>query len=428
MATHKRPPRTTRPSKRPERAQLASSQLPIWPEQVVGGKHIHTLERLLESLPDPNAHGNRTVFLDNVFVASLLAFYNPTLRSLRTIEDFSQSKQAQKHLTIPKLCKSTLSDFNKIADTTRLEPILDHLRSEVFKPAQGKLPAPLADLHRQILATDGTFLHAAAEVVWAFGHGNKKKGTKKTGVRLDFTVDVDSWLPEVLVVAERGESEAANAQSTITPGAIHLYDRGIFSFDLISAHVVPKADFVMRIREAGERCPKFEATEIRELSEADRAVGIVSDRIGRMAGSSHRKAPDMLLREVIIIPPDDPTHPVRLLTTLLTLDVQIIGLLYRHRWQIELFFRWLKCYAHFDHLISHNRAGVLLNFYVAVIGVTLMYLHSGSRPSKYLFSLMGLVASGSDTLEGILPILRERERQSQIQRDRVARKRAETPA
>ena len=135
----------------------------------------------------------------------------------------------------------------------------------------------------------------------------------------------------------------------------------------------------------------------------------------------------MVLREVVIIPADDPENPVYLLTTLLDLDASIIGLLYRHRWQIELFFRWMKSYARFDHLISHTREGVLLNFYVAVIGVTLMYLHMGHRPSKYLFIMMGMVANGSATLEEIMPILRERERQCQMQRDRVARKRAEKP-
>ena len=67
---------------------------------------------------------------------------------------------------------------------------------------------------------------------------------------------------------------------------------------------------------------------------------------------------------------------------------------------------------------------MLLSFYVAVVGATLMYLHAGHRPSKYLFSLMGLVASGSATLEEIMPILQERERRNQLERDRVARKRA----
>ena len=145
----------------------------------------------------------------------------------------------------------------------------------------------------------------------------------------------------------------------------------------------------------------------------------------RLVGSTHRVAPDLVLREVVIIPADDPENPVYLLTNLLDLDAAIIGLLYRNRWQIELFFRWLKSYARFDHLISHTREGVLLNFYVAVIGVTLLYLHTSYRPSKYLFIMMGMVANGSATLDEIMPILRERERQSQLQRDRVARKRAE---
>ena len=109
-----------------------------------------------------------------------------------------------------------------------------------------------------------------------------------------------------------------------------------------------------------------------------------------------------------------------MLTTLLDVDASVIGILYRHRWQIELFFRWMKSYARFDHLISHTREGVLLNFYVAVIGVTLMYLHMGHRPSKYLFIMLGMVANGSASLEEIMPILRERERQCQMQRDRVA--------
>jgi Transposase DDE domain len=413
----------TPPSRRHARGELTQTALRDllrWHETVVGGKHIRSLERLIQELRQTDAHGNRNLFLDDVFIAYLLAFFNPTLRTLRTLEDFSQTQQAQKHLSIPKLCKSTLSDFNKLADPSRLQPILDHLRREVLKPGRGPTSNPLEDLHRRVLAVDGTFLKIAADVTWAIGRSGKKRGA-----RLDFHVDINTWLPEVVVVATKGESEAKNAQATITPGAIHLYDRGIFSFGLIKAHVEAKADFVMRIREAGVRCPKFEATEIRELSEAARQAGVTSDRVGSLVGSQHRRAPDMMLREVVIIPADDPNKPVRLLTNLLDLDASIIGLLYRNRWQIELFFRWLKCYARFDHLISHERDGVLLSFYVAVVGATLMYLHTGHRPSKYLFSLMGLVASGSASMEEIMPILRERERRNQLERDRVARKRAE---
>ncbi len=425
MATPKRPPGSTPPSQRPDYVESAESvrrALPVWPGRIIGATHVHALERFVAGLREQQPHGNRDLFLNDVFVAYLLAFFNPALRSLRTIEDFSQTRQAQKHLSIPKLCKSTLSDFNTLADPARLQPILEHLRRDVLKPKPGPAAEPLTALHRQVLAVDGTFLKAAAGVVWAI----RRRGGK-TGARLDFHVDVETWLPELLVIPENGEGEAKTARDTITPGAIHVYDRGIFSFELIAAHAPKAADFVMRIREPGPRCPKLETIEDRALTQDARDADVTSDRLARLVGSTHRAAPDVVLREVVIVPADDPTHPVYLLTTLLDLDASVIGLLYRRRWQIELFFRWLKSYGRFDHLISHSREGVLLHFYVAVIGVTLLYLHTGHRPSKYLFIMMGMVANGSATLDEVLPILRERERQGQMQRDRVARKRAEKP-
>lgn len=425
MAFKKRSHGLTPPSRRPGLAGSPESvrrALPVWPEPVLGAAHVRSLERLVEQLREQDPHGNRSLFLDDVTVAYLLAFYNPALRTLRTIEDFSQTRQAQKHLTIGRLCKSTLSDFNKLADPARLQPILDHLRREVLKAGPDTAKGPLAELHRKVLAVDGTFLKAASSVVWAI----RRKGGK-TGARLDFHVDADTWLPELLVIPEDGEGEAATALPTIAAGAIHLYDRGIFSFDLIAAHAPKHADFVMRVREPGPRCPKLVTVEDRALTQDARDAGVTSDRLVRLAGSSHRKAPDVVLREVVIIPADDPEHPVYLLTTLLDIDASIIGLLYRYRWQIELFFRWMKSYARFDHLISHAREGVLLNFYVAVIGVTLMYVHMGRRPSKYTFNMMGMVANGSAILEEVMPILRERERQCKMERDRVARKRAEKP-
>jgi len=47
-----------------------------------------------------------------------------------------------------------------------------------------------------------------------------------------------------------------------------------------------------------------------------------------------------------------------------------------------LFFRWLKCFGNFGRLISHTRHGVLAHFYVTVLGVLLMYFHTGYRPSQ----------------------------------------------
>lgn len=395
--------------------------LPNWPEPVMGGKYVRMLEGHVRALRDENAHGNRQLFLDDVVIAHLLAFYNPTLRSLRTIEDFSQTRQAQRHLSVRRLCKSTMSDVHRLADPTLLEPMIERLHLAVAARGGPSVPADLPQTLGKVLAVDGSFFTVAADVAWAVSH-RTNQGQKKNSVRLDMHLNVATWLPEVIDVSGRGTSEAEHAARCITPGAIHVYDRGIFSFKLLAAQQKARAFFVHRLRQPGPRTPQFTAEQTRELSPQDCQAGVLSDAQGGMAGSTHRKAPAVLLREIVIQSPDEAGGTIRLLTNLLDVEGWVIGLLYRYRWHVELFFRWLKCFANFAHLISHSRQGILLSFYVAVIGVLLMYLHTGARPSKYAFSLLSMAAQGGATLEEIMPILRERERRIALDRASAARR------
>jgi hypothetical protein len=426
MAKRPRPPS----QRKQARTAQAVEDLPLWPETVRRGGLVKMLAKQVEALRRGDAHGNRQLFLDDVFIAYLLAFFNPSIRSLRTIEDFSQTKQARPHLSIAKICRATLSDFQRLADPQRLAPIVAALQSElVNKSTHARLPNDLADLHRQVLAVDGTFLPAAADVAWAVASRNQRDGERHRA-RLDWQVDIATWLPEVVVVPDPGESEADSAARHIVDGSIGLYDRGYGSFDLIAAHYrrdagatafTPRAEFVIRLKQAGSNSPTFEAVAARPLDAGAIAARVVSDRIGVLPGLEKQHAPGIQVREIVITAPDG--KPVRLVTNLLTVPAQIIALLYKHRWQIELFFRWLKCFANFNHLISRSREGVLLNFYVVIIGVLLMYLHTGFRPSKYALILLGSAAQGA-SLEEILPILRERERQCEVARLGAAKRRA----
>jgi hypothetical protein len=120
--------RKIKPRKRPQDRPRASKPDAnnFWPEQVMGAKYVRLLEKQLRDLQADNSaeHGNRKLFLDDVFIVYLLTYFNPTLRSLRTIEDFSKTQQAQKHLSVRQICKSTLSDFNQLVDPERLVPIV----------------------------------------------------------------------------------------------------------------------------------------------------------------------------------------------------------------------------------------------------------------------------------------------------------------
>lgn len=412
-------------------AAAARAELPIWPETVQGTGLVSILQKHVQGLRGDPPHGNQQLFLDDVFIAYLLAFFNPTIRSLRIIEDFSQTQQAQKHLTTTKICKSTLSDFNQLVDPTRLEPILAVLRAELQqRQADGRVHAPgLNSVLQQVIAADGTFLHAAADVAWAVCSRNQRAG-QRYRARLDLQVDVRTWLPEVIAVPDPGESEANSAAHHIQADAIYVYDRGYISYNLLTAHYrqtgpaqwESHADFVLRLKTAtAKNSIAFEVISTRELTPAAQAAGIISDRIVRSPGLREQFGLEVELREIILQGSDG--KEVRLLTNRLDLEAEIIALLYRHRWQIELFFRWLKSYAHFNHLISHSAGGVRLHFHVALIGVMLMYLKTGYRPSKYMLALLSMVAQGA-TMEEILPILAERERRSDLDRKSAARRRA----
>lgn len=410
----------------------------VWPEKLIGAKYVRLLEKQLRSLQDENAHGNQKLFLDDVFVVYLLAFFNPTIRSLRTIEDLSQTPHAQRHLSIHRICRSTLSDFNQCIDPERLVPIVQALRNQLSRRQNGLSPQAydLQDLLKQTVAVDGTFLHAVADVAWAIANSNNH-GVKRHRARLDAHLNVSTWIPEAIVVPDPGESEADSAIRNLQPDKIYLYDRGYSGFALLRAHFgdvesddavpVVKSHFVVRYKKEGGNSPALSDAVEQSLTEADIAAGVISDRVGYFSSGSARREglSKIQLREVIVSYDDNGEKKIlRLITSLLHLSAQTIAILYRWRWQVELFFRWFKSVGHFGHLISHCRDGVLAHLYVTIIAVLLTYLHTGSRPSKYMFAMLSLVASGAATLEEIIPILRERERRKELDRASAARRRA----
>ena len=115
---------------------------------------------------------------------------------------------------------------------------------------------------------------------------------------------------------------------------------------------------------------------------------------------------------------------LRLLTTLLDPPAHVIATLYRYRWQIELFFRWLKVHANFRHLTSHSKNGVTLSFYVAVIAQLLISLHTNQPLNRYGLMALGMVAAGVCDVQDILPILDKRHREKVLEKERLARKKA----
>ena len=384
---------------------------------ITGKKHLRSVLKLRKKLRKLHAHPNRILFYDDVLTALLLAFFNPVMRSLRMIEDFSNCPLVQDELHVERICKSTLSDLQRVVDPSLLEPLIQSLQAQI--PHLHKTDGPLGALLKKMRLVDGSFFKLAADVQWAFRKGKAwAEDHDDRFARLDLQLCALTGTPECLEINGKGTSEVAAARRHIEAGVLYVADRGIFSFDYVQQLVDAQADFVLRIKTS----QLFTARESRPLSDQDQAAGVLGDTVGVLTGQPpvHR-APTMPLREIVILDPKKPESVVRLLTNRMDVPAYLVGEVYRCRWQIELFFRWLKVHANFRHLISHSKNGITLGFYVAVIGTLLMYLHTGRKVSKYAFGMLSMVASGQATLAQILPILERRERTNDLVRLRLAR-------
>ena len=68
--------------------------------------------------------------------------------------------------------------------------------------------------------------------------------------------------------------------------------------------------------------------------------------------------------------------------------------LYRHRWQVEYFFRWVKCLMGCGHWMAESPRGAANQLYLALIGALLLQLDLGRRPSKRVWELLQWHQSG----------------------------------
>jgi hypothetical protein len=387
-------------------------------EAVVGSQYVQLLQPFLTRLRAAYTHPNRLLHYDSVLVALLMGFYNSSIRSLRTLEDQSAVEGFVELLPVERVCRSTLSEAMRQMKADQLLPIVQALTRQL--PALRRQDHDLHALLKRIIAADGSIFTVPADVLWAIA---LKRSNGKTGrqFRLNLQLDVLRFLPTTFSISGGDDgSESAAFMRDLVADVIYVCDRNFVDFKFIHAVLDKGSDLVVRLK----RDTGFVVVEERTPTDADREANVVHDRFGHVPGSAGSLGfGNKLLREVVLTDPRS-GKPVRLLTTLLDVPARIIGLIYRYRWMIELFFKWLKCTAHLRHLISESENGIKMQLYVAVIAVLLMHLRTGRRPSIYTTNCINLVASGQMSVATMLTILERREREKDLERARLDRKKA----
>lgn len=384
------------------------------PENLVGARYVRIIEEHLHALNSHPTHGNRELFLDQLVVAHLLAFFNPAISGLRSIEDVFEHPKNRKRYGTPRLPKSTVSDAQRVFDPELLLPLIDSLRERTaIQPHDPRLDK----LTQKLLAVDGSFFAVAPRIAWALYNQSKVKKIRKGQIRLHVVFDVLQGVPESCTVTSGQVREDPVLQDQLEENCLYVLDRGFQSFDLLSAIIETHSDVVVRQRKS----LVTETVSVRPLSDEDVRAGVISDHVVRVGAHPEQyRLPTMRVVEVEFVNRDGETKRMLLLTSLIDQPAWMIALIYLHRWQVELFFRWLKCSANFQHFFSEDESGMTLQVYVMMIALLLIAVETGARPSKYDYALLAGMCSGLMPVEGTLQIAarRRRERQRAAERQR----------
>jgi hypothetical protein len=260
-----------------------------------------------------------------------MAFAQLTYReSLRDIEACLRANQTKLyHMGIRgRVSRNTLANANSVRDW-RIYADFAHLLIRQARALYRDDDFGLA-LQQTVYALDSTTIDLCLSLFpWA------KFRQRKGAVKLHTLLDLRGNIPTVIIITH-GLIHEVNIldQLTFEAGAFYLMDRGYLDFPRLHRLHLASAFFVTRARKRFD-CQRLYSAPV------DRTTGIMCDQIVTLTNPVPRAGyPDKLRR----IRYFDPNQERRLifLTNNFTLPPLIIAQLYRQRWQVELFFKWIK--------------------------------------------------------------------------------------
>ena len=370
-------------------------------KDVTGLKYFDRLAPLLARLHDAGCArdkaGNRQLHFDQYCLLVLLYLFNPLVSSLRSIQQASELAKVQKRLGCPRASLGSLAEAATVFDAALLQEVIAELGAELRPVGRD---ARLKDLQQTLTLVDGTLLAALPKVMEA----SWRKATTGRGLikwRLHTHFEVERHVPTRMELTPDGggeHDERAVLERMLQSDRLYVLDRGYAKFALFNRIVAAQSSYVCRLRDNSA----YEVLEERPLSEADRAAGVLSDQIVQFSSGQAASRPDHPLRLVCITTSRHTSRGkagggstgagsdgvLRLATNRLDVPAEIVGLLYRYRWTIEIFFRFFKHVLGCRHLLSHDPNGIEIQTYCAILACLLISLWTGRKSTLRTYEMI----------------------------------------
>ena len=394
-------------------ARRARKKAKIDPRQLGHLKKLRQLLPLLAPLREVgcgrDVAGNRELHFHEYVTLVLLYLFNPIIDSVRTLQEATAVEKLAEQLGVRRFSLGSFSESARVFESDKLKAVIAQLAGEL-RPLQAD-PRLDAHLKHVLTVADGTVLDAINKVADAFWM-KFKDGSPKHAWKLHIEFEVNSFCAveaELTDARNSGKSDEKQVlRKKLKSGHGYVMDRWFSQFTLFNEINAIGSSYVCR----GKENSSFEVIEERLLSDGDLSAGIVRDALVRMGDSSPAAArPDHPMRLVVI---EAEPHEKRggrkgktagpankgtivLLTNLLDVPAEIIALIYRYRWTIEVFFRFFKQTLGCRHLISQRVEGIQIQVYCAVIACMLINLWTGRKPGKHMLNMLAWYFMGVAT-------------------------------
>ena len=377
------------------------------------------LERLHEVGTERDRAGNRRLFMDQYCMLVLLFLFNPIVDSLRGLQQASELNKVQKKLGCSRASLGSLSEATDVFAPERLREIVEELSGRVTAVGDA---AAIRDVRPLLTAVDGTVLKTLSRIAEAAYLRSPSTGQPTYAWRLHMQFEVERYVPSLLAVtgaANKGQQdERLVLERNLKAGRCYIMDRGYAKFTLFNAIHDAGSNYVCRIRDNSRYGPEEE----RNIDQAARKAGVIRDTIAVIG--HYRRGKDQPNHKMRVLVIKATPHVrrgksrghqsdgyLRIATDMLDVPADLIALIYRYRWTIEVFFRFFKHILGCRSLLSTDPVGIEIQTYCAIIACLLIALYTGRKPTKRTYEMICFYFTGWATEDDLLAHLEKLKRQ-----------------
>ena len=292
--------------------------------------------------------------LDQFFA---MAFAQLTAReSLRDIEVNLRAQSARLYhmgFRCKSIARNTLSNANAVRPWQIYADFAQHLIG-LARPLYANEPLAV-DLDATVYAFDATTIDLCLSVYpWA------PFRSAKAAIKLHTLLDLRGAIPSFIHITD-GKTHEVNILDDliIEPGAYYLLDRGYLDFERLFAIHQAQAFFVTRAKSNTKFKRRYSHPVDRTHSD------ILCDQTGVLTVFYSSKDYPATLRR-IVVRDEQSGKRVTFLTNNFALKPDLIAQLYRQRWQVELFFKWIKQHLRIKAFLGTSENAVKTQIWIAV--------------------------------------------------------------